>query len=163
MKSSVPPMHPEARERVIEMVRRGKYIPAVKFVREATGAGLKEAKEYVDGLRAEAFDRMVPPEIQAQARVLIAGSREKEAVKLVHQYIRLDTRAAKDYVRALQMGHVPAPPPAVPPPAAAPHGVLSDRVRAFKHAGDYESAVALVCAETGMGRDEAQRFVDALR
>jgi hypothetical protein len=41
--------------------------------------------------------------------------------------------------------------------------MLSDRVRAFKHAGDYESAVAIVCAETGMGRDEAARFVEALR
>ncbi|MFG2085175.1 MULTISPECIES: ribosomal protein L7/L12 [unclassified Spirillospora] len=156
MKSSVPHVHPEARERVIELVRRGKYIPAIKFVREATGAGLKEAKEYVDGLRAEAFDRMVPPEIQARARALIIGGRKKDAAKLVRKYIGLDARAAKDYVRALQMGH-----PSTPP--AAPHGVLSDRVRAFKHAGDYESAVALVCAETGMGRDEAQRFVDALR
>ena len=51
----------------------------------------------------------------------------------------------------------------VHPTALDGGGMLSDRVRAFKHAGDYESAVAMVCAETGMGRDEAARFVEALR
>jgi ribosomal protein L7/L12 len=35
---------------VIEALRRGKKIEAIKHYRAATGAGLKEAKEYVDEL-----------------------------------------------------------------------------------------------------------------
>lgn len=36
--------------RVNELLREGKTIPAIKAYREATGAGLKEAKEAVDEL-----------------------------------------------------------------------------------------------------------------
>ncbi|WP_433462131.1 ribosomal protein L7/L12 [Spirillospora sp. CA-128828] len=153
MKSSVPYVLPEARERVIELVSRGQYLPAIKLVREATGAGLKEAKEYVDGLKGEAFGRVVPPEVQAKARALIADGRWKDAAKLVRRDTGLGLRASKDYVDAVREGRMP------PQPGA----VLSDRVRAFKAAGDHESAIALVRAETGMQWDEAQRFVDALR
>jgi ribosomal protein L7/L12 len=35
---------------VIEALRRGKKIEAIKHYRAATGAGLREAKEYVDEL-----------------------------------------------------------------------------------------------------------------
>ena len=156
MKSSVPYVLPEARERVIELVGKGHYIPAIKLVREVSGAGLKEAKEYVDALRGESFAKAVPSDVQAKARALIAEGKWKEAVKLVRKDIGLDRRAAKDYVDAVREGRLPMMPQGGPP------GMLSERVRAFKHAGDFESAVALVCAETGMGRDEAHRFVDAL-
>jgi ribosomal protein L7/L12 len=36
---------------VLEMVRRGKMILAIKLYREATGVGLKEAKAFVTSLR----------------------------------------------------------------------------------------------------------------
>ncbi|MEV8031079.1 ribosomal protein L7/L12 [Streptomyces sp. NPDC002742] len=41
-----PPHLPE----VIALVREGKKIQAIKAYREATGAGLKEAKDAVDGM-----------------------------------------------------------------------------------------------------------------
>ncbi|GAA0551762.1 ribosomal protein L7/L12 [Actinomadura livida] len=153
MKSSVPYLLPEGRERVLSMIGKGQYIPAIKLVREVTGLGLKEAKEYVDGLKGEAFARVVPPETQGKAQALIAQGSPKDAVKLIRRELGLDSRAAKDYVKALQGGHL----------IIAPGGMLSDRVRAFKQAGDHESAIALVCAETGMRRDEALRFVEAIR
>ncbi|WP_165950221.1 ribosomal protein L7/L12 [Actinomadura sp. GC306] len=153
MKKSAPYLLPEGRERVLEMIGKGHYIPAIKLVREITGLGLKEAKYYVDGLKGEAFARVVSPEAQGRARVLIAEGRPKEAVKLIRRELGLDSRAAKDYVRSLQGGLI----------STAPAGMLSDRVRAFKQAGDHESAIALVCAETGMRRDEALRFVEAIR
>nr|WP_165970632.1 ribosomal protein L7/L12 [Actinomadura sp. 6K520] len=153
MKSSVPYLLPEGREEVLELIGKGRYIPAIKLVREITGLGLKEAKDYVDGLKGEAYARVVPPGAQGRARALIAEGRPKAAVKLIRTELGLDSRAAKDYVKSLQGGRL----------TVAPAGMLSDRVRAFKQAGDHESAIAAVCAETGMGRDEAWRFVEAIR
>ncbi|NVI88496.1 ribosomal protein L7/L12 [Actinomadura sp. BRA 177] len=147
---------PEARERVVELVAKEQYIPAIKLVREVTGLGLKEAKEYVDGMKGEIFAQRVPPEVQGKVRALLAEGKVKPAAALVRVETGLGKRGAKDYVDAVRQGLVHAP-------AHDGSGMLSDRVRAFKHAGDYESAVAIVCAETGMGRDEAARFVEALR
>ncbi|HEX2315734.1 MAG TPA: 50S ribosomal protein L7/L12 [Thermomonospora sp.] len=97
-----PALTPEAHQEVWELARSGKMIHAVKRIRQETGLGLKEAKDYAEAIR----DGGAPP--------------------------------------------------------AAPGGLLSDRVRAFLHAGDRDAAVALVRAETGMGLAEAVRFVDAL-
>ncbi|WP_149256986.1 ribosomal protein L7/L12 [Actinomadura sp. K4S16] len=156
MKQPVPYVIPEAREKAIALVAGGDMIPAIKLIRQVTGLGLKEAKDYVDGLKGEAYARSVPVDVQAKARALIAEGRGKDAVKLVKRETSLGTRGAKEYVDAVRAGWVPAEPPEERP-------VLSDRVRAFKAAGDYESAIALVCAETGMQREEAHRFIEALR
>ncbi|MFG2014718.1 ribosomal protein L7/L12 [Actinomadura geliboluensis] len=147
---------PEAYERVVGLIAEEKYIPAIKLVRQATGLGLKEAKEYVDGLKGQVFARQVPPQVQAKARAMIAEGRAKPAVKMVRAETGLGSQAAKDFVQALRDGLVVAP-------VADPGGTLSDRVRAFQAAGDYASAVALVCAETGMRPEEAERFVAALQ
>ncbi|WP_210748623.1 ribosomal protein L7/L12 [Actinomadura latina] len=157
-KSSAPVryMLPEAHERVVELVAEQKFIHAIRLVREVTGTGLVEAKEYVDELKGPVFARLVPPEVQAKARAMLAEGKVRPAVKMVRAETGLGLKAAKDYVDAVLEGRVPTLPP-------AGTGVLSDRVRAFKLAGDFESAVALVCAETGMRRDEAARFVEALR
>ncbi|WP_207943121.1 ribosomal protein L7/L12 [Actinomadura sp. KC345] len=156
MTSFVPYVPSETRDRVIVLVERGRHIPAIKLVREATGAGLKEAKEYVDVLKGVVFARAVPPDVQAKVHALLAERRPKEAARLVRKGTGLDSKAAKDYVKALREGRLPTV------SQGGPSGVPSDRVREFKHAGDLESAVALACAETGMGRDEALRFVHAL-
>lgn len=44
------PLPPELEESIQVIVRAGKPIEAIKNVRELTGVGLKEAKDYVDGL-----------------------------------------------------------------------------------------------------------------
>lgn len=38
-------------EKAIAMIKEGSLLQAVKFVKECTGLGLKEAKDYVDDLR----------------------------------------------------------------------------------------------------------------
>lgn len=38
-------------EKAIAMIKEGSLLQAVKFVKECTGMGLKEAKDYVDDLR----------------------------------------------------------------------------------------------------------------
>ncbi len=37
---------------IIELVRRGKKLEAIKLYREETGVGLKAAKEFIDSLEA---------------------------------------------------------------------------------------------------------------
>jgi len=37
-------------QQIIELVRSGQKIQAIKLYREQTGAGLKESKDYVEGL-----------------------------------------------------------------------------------------------------------------
>ena len=43
---------------VIDALRRGQKIEAIKAYREATGAGLKEAKEYIDDVQNRASSRV---------------------------------------------------------------------------------------------------------
>ena len=45
-----PDLPEETRRRIEELVREEKKIQAIKELRDATGLGLKEAKDYVDGL-----------------------------------------------------------------------------------------------------------------
>lgn len=164
-----PYLVPETRERVLMLVGNGKYIHAIKVVRELTGLGLKDAKDYVDSLKSEAYARAIPPDVQGRARGLLAEGRRKDAVKMVRRETGLDSRGAKDFIGDLESGRLPVAAPAAPPgaPPMAPEGgwasgALSDRVRAMKSLGDHESAIAVVRAETGMSRDEARRFVEAL-
>jgi ribosomal protein L7/L12 len=41
---------PGITEEIIELVRMGRKIEAIRLYREATGVGLKEAKEFIDSL-----------------------------------------------------------------------------------------------------------------
>lgn len=47
---------------VLEALRRGKKIEAIKEYRAATGAGLKDAKEYVEELQRRAAPRVASKE-----------------------------------------------------------------------------------------------------
>ncbi|SEF89947.1 Ribosomal protein L7/L12 C-terminal domain-containing protein [Thermomonospora echinospora] len=98
------------------------------------------------------------PEAFTRAQALLDRGKKIEAIKLIRDDTGMGLKEAKDYAEAMQDGRIPGP------PAASPHGagLLSERVRAFRDAGDRDSAVALVQAETGMNREEAVRFVDAL-
>jgi hypothetical protein len=40
----------DVNSQVVELVKAGQKIPAIKLYREQTGAGLKEAKDYVESL-----------------------------------------------------------------------------------------------------------------
>ncbi len=45
------PLSPDTVNRVRELAMTGRTIDAIRAYREATGAGLREAKDYVDALR----------------------------------------------------------------------------------------------------------------
>ncbi|XVQ12466.1 ribosomal protein L7/L12 [Spirillospora sp. CA-255316] len=145
-------MRPETRARALGLVDQGKLIEAIKLVREATGAGLKEAKEYVDDLHVEVLEQRVPETSRDAAVQLVVVGKWKAAVKQLRQETGLNRWDAQKYVNALREGWQ----------GPGGGGRLSDRVRAFKAAGDWESAIAVVRAETEMSRVEAERFVAAL-
>ena len=46
----------EEKDELVRLVSEGKNVQAVRRCREITGLGLKEAKEYVDGLGREKID-----------------------------------------------------------------------------------------------------------
>lgn len=96
------------------LLGQGKKLEAIKRVRELSGLGLKEAKEYVDALEAgqsplePARVAAAPPAVvadpaavEAEARALLADGRAIEAIKLVRQRTGLGLKEAKDYVDAL--------------------------------------------------------------
>jgi hypothetical protein len=146
---------PATRDRARELVVDGKLLVAIKLVRKATGISYREAKEYIDGVRVEVTAEAVPAEIEGRAVALIAEGKVTVAVRETAQGAGLGLRDAYSYVQALRAGRLKAR-------GAGPDGRLSDRVRAFMAAGDYESAIALTRAETGMTHNEAERFVAAL-
>lgn len=52
-----PVMTADALRRIAEMMRKGEKVPAIKFVREQTNAGLKEAKDFVE----KHWQHLMPP------------------------------------------------------------------------------------------------------
>lgn len=146
----MPNILPETRVRALELVAAGKPGAAVKLIRRATGTGRNKAEEYVNGLKAEVLARSVPDELAERAVALVAQGRWIEAAKEVREGSPLGLKDAKDYVDGIRAGVL-----------RPRESDLSSRVRALK-ATDRDSAIALTQSETGMTRDEAARFVDAL-
>ncbi|WP_067817290.1 hypothetical protein [Actinomadura kijaniata] len=108
----------------------------------------------------------VPPHTRRRALVFALEGKMIHAVKAVREDTGLPLKDAKRYVDALLQQQKESAPHVLageaPPEHRAPGAPLSERVRAFKAAEDHASAVALVRAETGMTRAEAERFVAAL-
>lgn len=104
-----------------------------------------------------ALPLMLTPEGLWEIQELIRQRKKIHAIKLIRERTGLGLKEAKDLADAMEHGYQP--------PVSAPAGTrppLSERVRALRDAGDRPSAVAMVQAETGMSRDEAERFVSAL-
>jgi ribosomal protein L7/L12 len=117
MLSSLPTEAKGALEQEIgALVQQGARIEAIKRVRQATGWGLKECKDYVDQLSSsgpagEAVP--VPPLFRdsgldlsqhtvSQIRVLLAEGHKVRAVQLVRTMANVGLREAKEYVDSLQ-------------------------------------------------------------
>ncbi|GII61155.1 hypothetical protein Skr01_12400 [Sphaerisporangium krabiense] len=110
-----------------------------------------------------------PGDLQGQVYALVAQGKKIPAIKLVREHTGLGLADAKAYVDALAASR-PVPPAVArklaPPRQAAvpapPREDLATRVRALKADGRAEQAVYLVRGETGMGRQEAEAFVQQL-
>ena len=105
---------PEVVQEVQAMMMQGNKILAIKKVREFTGLGLKEAKDYVDALPPlghmpqmpvsgyEVTPKIDTVEMDAAVRELLAQRKKIEAVKLVREMTGWGLKEAKMHVDALQ-------------------------------------------------------------
>lgn len=103
---------------VLALLEMDRKIEAVKVVREVTGWGLKESKDYVDTFERQRAGAMVPvapprtyppartptgltPEVVAEVRRLMAQHQKIEAIKQVRLATDMSLKDAKDYVESL--------------------------------------------------------------
>ncbi|WP_053202831.1 ribosomal protein L7/L12 [Jiangella muralis] len=151
------------------LLAEGKLIPAVKLVRERTGFGLKDAKEYVERLPAGASappsapsPDTVTPEAMAHIQQLVAQGKTIQAVKVLREHTGLGLKQAKDTVdRMAESGVVAALD--LPEPAASPSDEVMARVRALAAQGRKIHAIKeLRDHSPGLGLKEAKDIVERL-
>src|SRR6185295_4582144 len=122
--SSLVRLDPSAERELRELVAGDKKIEAIKRVRELTGLGLKEAKDYVEALPPVPLEStstsaatgavrvattsVVAADVEHEARAILARGNKIEAIKRVRELTGLGLKEAKDYVEALPAG--PPPP-----------------------------------------------------
>jgi ribosomal protein L7/L12 len=95
-------------EVVLQLATQNK-IEAIRLVRERTGMGLKEAKDYVEALSS---DRPVPlppspattasSDLDSEVRQLVSQGKLIEAIRLVRERTGMGLKEAKDYVDRLE-------------------------------------------------------------
>lgn len=156
------------------LLAQGQKIEAIKHVRELTGLGLKEAKDYVDsiqqGVSPATLSPVSPPSsgnpgnVEEEARQLLATGNAITAIKRVRELTGLGLKEAKDYVDALQRGGappvLPAPAASKAPTASAPQ--LEQEARALLARGQKIEAIKRVRELTGWGLKEAKDYVERL-
>jgi ribosomal protein L7/L12 len=158
---------------VSALLAGGNKIEAIKRVRELTGLGLKEAKDYVEamplsGLRgspapaAPAPSRGEAPAADlAEVSALLAGGNKIEAIKRVRELTGLGLKEAKDYVDSLPLGGALPPLPASSSPRPADPGSLAE-VHTLAAQGLKIEAIKRYRELTGLGLKEAKDYVDRL-
>ena len=90
-------MNPDLEQRVGELLQRSQKIEAIKLVVEHTGWGLKQAKDYVDGLE-QPKPSLTDLEIETRVRELVRQKKAIEAIKFVREATGAGLKQAKDYV-----------------------------------------------------------------
>jgi len=104
------PMHPveplpaDLEEKVHKLILGGKKIEAIKVVRLATGLGLKQAKDLVDGMACGVPRLTVHThdDAMAEVRALIAECKKIEAIKLYREVSGLGLKEAKEQVEKME-------------------------------------------------------------
>lgn len=103
------PIPAELQSRVRELAAQDQRIRAIKELRQATGLGLKEAKDVADAIAAGGV-LPVPggpgrpaarPDLAYRARTLAGAGQEGEAVRLVVAETGMSAPEASAFVRAL--------------------------------------------------------------
>jgi ribosomal protein L7/L12 len=158
------------------LVARGNKIEAIKRLRDLTGLGLKEARDYVESLPlVPSSGDDFPPDAQPaprplsqaeidELRALVARGNKIEAIKRCREMTGLGLKEAKDFVEAL-----PASGPvyvASAPIRATAQALVSqadlDEVRALVARGNKIAAIKRYRELSGLGLKEAKDFVDTL-
>jgi ribosomal protein L7/L12 len=154
---------------IYELLARGNKIEAIKRVRELTGLGLKEAKDFVEAMPPDGDSTLpVAPPVAPQAhsigeaelaevRALLARDNKIEAIKRVRELTGLGLKEAKDFVDAL-----PSAGPTAFPAAASPATADLSEVYELARHGNKIAAIKRYRELTGVGLKEAKDYVDRL-
>lgn len=98
-------------EEIRRLVAQGNKIQAIKRVRDLSGLGLKEAKDYVDRLpqgspredaAAQPAVSMPDAALEQEIQQLLAHGQKIHAVKRVRELTGLGLKESKDYVDAVE-------------------------------------------------------------
>ncbi len=156
---------------VRRLLAAGNKIQAIKEVRDQTGLGLKEAKDYVDALErtphADVPTRAeVPPSAAvstADPEVIAQLSRGNKiaAIQRMRELTGLGLREAKDLVDGLERTLQANGTPAAASPSAA-DALADPEVRALVAQGNKIAAIKRVRELTGLGLKEAKDLVDRM-
>ncbi|MBN2001795.1 MAG: ribosomal protein L7/L12 [Anaerolineae bacterium] len=113
MPTLVGSVSPELRDSLLDLVNNRRKIEAIKVLRDHTGLGLKEAKDYVEALgagatpsgslRADAAES-VPEEVRSTVIEMLNNRRKIEAIKLVREATGWGLKEAKDFVDTIESG-----------------------------------------------------------
>ena len=105
-------MEPSSLQKLLDdinaQIAAGRMIDAIKLYREATGAGLAEAKEAVELIaagrppRSGAAPTLATDALQ-EVSALVKAGRKLEAIKRYRQEAGVDLKGAKDAVDALEL------------------------------------------------------------
>jgi ribosomal protein L7/L12 len=156
---------PDAERAAIRaLIDGGNKIAAIKRVRELTGLGLKEAKDYVESWQQTGATPDLIPTMNASPgatmeevhRLMLQGQKI-QAIKVYRELTGVSLKEAKDYVDALESGGHPV--------AANPTPTGSDdlaEVHALARQGQKIQAIKLYRELTGTGLREAKDYIDRL-
>lgn len=108
------------RHDVVEALRHGRKIDAIKIVREGTGAGLAEAKSFVEGLEhslrtGELPESTIPDRDELEHAIVddLRGGRYIGAIKRHRDATGSDLHESRDAVRGVaHKAGIPVPSPA---------------------------------------------------
>jgi len=165
-------MTPELREAVAALIRKNRFLEAMKLVRERAGWSLRDSKEAVDAIRE---GRAVPqprppavPELDATTRkaaeALLAQGLVSDAIMIVRDRTGWTVEASKKAVDEIRGAPQAPAPDAVDELAemATRLAPVRERVVGLVVAGRKIDAIKLVREATGMSLAEAKAYVEGL-
>ncbi|HEY9827408.1 MAG TPA: ribosomal protein L7/L12 [Stenomitos sp.] len=107
--NSFQPLSPQQRLEMEALVRQGKKIEAIKQVRQFTGLGLKEARDFIEDLEQNPNaalspqpSRAISPEVAQEVEALIANNQLITAVKVIRSHTGWGLKEAKEYLDRIQ-------------------------------------------------------------
>ncbi|NII81832.1 MULTISPECIES: ribosomal protein L7/L12 [unclassified Pedobacter] len=93
---------PEAKQKALLFLSRNQKVAAVKVVKDHSGCGLKEAKDYVDALE-EGVNQPVTnlADLDAELLVILSQGNKLNAIKHYKDVTGLGLAESKDYIEKL--------------------------------------------------------------
>lgn len=169
---------------VRKLAADGNKIEAIKAVREHTGLGLKEAKDYVEAIpnvvplanfgHGDPAARELKDEatMRAVAWQLVAKGQKIEAIKLIRENTGWDLKRSKEYADALEGAPAPTPQPTGTQVLFADTDLreLADSPmvrraieRAYEKGMSAADITAMIVKLTGKSEDEVSAVVGRMR